>query len=549
MKPKTQALLAGSLLLFTLHFATAGSATWDFNATYGNWNKAANWTPMTVPNSPADIATFAASNVTDLSITRPVTVDGIVFSPGASAYTITVGNDSDVPHFSFAGSGIMNNSGVVQNFVVPTGTALNFKAGFTFTGTAKAGTDTIFTCEGGASANTRLLFDHLSSADHATLIANGPSAGQILEGGFIEFTSRSTASNATLIANGGVHAGGNISFSGVASMGNATLIANGAVAGQNHGGVIGLGGGALGGHATFILNGSDVSPNGGGLLDCIFESSLGNATLIANPGRMAGGVIQLQPAADGANARVEVFGNGTLDVSGFSGNVVIGIGSLEGDGLVLIGSAMLTIGANSLDTTFSGQISGTGGMLTKVNAGTLALTGANTYSGGTVIQGGVLLVNNATGSATGSGAVQVVEGTLGGGGIVSGPVTVGTGAFLAPAQQGIPATLTTQSAVTFGAGSTYEATFRMTGSGTTADDVVAKGVTIDESAIFSFTGQAQGALTPGLTLTVISNTGATPINGTFSNLADGAVLLANGNHFQASYEGGDGNDLTLTVVP
>jgi hypothetical protein len=50
-------------------------------------------------------------------------------------------------------------------------------------------------------------------------------------------------------------------------------------------------------------------------------------------------------------------------------------------------------------------------------------------------------------------------------------------------------------------------------------------------------------------LTAISNTSATPIAGTSSNLADGAILTVNGNNFQASYEGGDGNDLTLTVAP
>jgi hypothetical protein len=59
----------------------------------------------------------------------------------------------------------------------------------------------------------------------------------------------------------------------------------------------------------------------------------------------------------------------------------------------------------------------------------------------------------------------------------------------------------------------------------------------------------QGTLKTGLTLTAISNTAATPISGTFANLPDGAILTVNGNNFQASYEGGDGNDLTLTVAP
>jgi len=37
--------------------------------------------------------------------------------------------------------------------------------------------------------------------------------------------------------------------------------------------------------------------------------------------------------------------------------------------------------------------------------------------------------------------------------------------------------------------------------------------------------------------------------GTFSNLADGAIVTIGSNTFQANYEGGDGNDLTLTVLP
>jgi hypothetical protein len=42
---------------------------------------------------------------------------------------------------------------------------------------------------------------------------------------------------------------------------------------------------------------------------------------------------------------------------------------------------------------------------------------------------------------------------------------------------------------------------------------------------------------------------ATPIAGTFHNLADGAIVTVNGNNLRASYTNGDGNDLTLTVVP
>jgi len=46
----------------------------------------------------------------------------------------------------------------------------------------------------------------------------------------------------------------------------------------------------------------------------------------------------------------------------------------------------------------------------------------------------------------------------------------------------------------------------------------------------------------------LSNTSATGIFGTFANLADGSTVTVGVNKLQVSYSGGDGNDLTLTVV-
>lgn len=85
----------------------------------------------------------------------------------------------------------------------------------------------------------------------------------------------------------------------------------------------------------------------------------------------------------------------------------------------------------------SGSISdgsiGNGGLaLSKIDSGLLHLSSANTYSGGTDVTGGILLVTNDSGSATGTGAVQVDEGaTLAGIGTLapSGPndITLGSG--------------------------------------------------------------------------------------------------------------------------
>ena len=156
--------------------------------------------------------------------------------------------------------------------------------------------------------------------------------------------------------------------------------------------------------------------------------------------------------------------------------------------------------------------------------------------------------------------MSVTRGKLGGTGIIAGATTIGTGsgtgAFLAPAAAQAtsqPATLTIQSALTFNADATYSCTFKAEQHGDTTRTktsmVIANGVTINSGATIELIGHITGALNQGTVLTLISNTSADPIIGTFSNLPDGSIVTINGNNFQASYSGGDGNDLTLTVVP
>ena len=62
----------------------------------------------------------------------------------------------------------------------------------------------------------------------------------------------------------------------------------------------------------------------------------------------------------------------------------------------------------------------------------MRLTAPNNYSGGTIVSAGRLLVSNAAGSATGSGAVNVEGGSLGGTGTIAGPVYVVPGGMLSP---------------------------------------------------------------------------------------------------------------------
>jgi autotransporter-associated beta strand protein len=68
-----------------------------------------------------------------------------------------------------------------------------------------------------------------------------------------------------------------------------------------------------------------------------------------------------------------------------------------------------------------------------VREGKVVLGGANLYGGDTIVTAGTLLVNNTTGSGTGTGNVIVNAGaTLGGTGSIAGSVTIQNGATLSP---------------------------------------------------------------------------------------------------------------------
>ncbi|WP_043694025.1 autotransporter-associated beta strand repeat-containing protein [Luteibacter sp. 9133] len=90
--------------------------------------------------------------------------------------------------------------------------------------------------------------------------------------------------------------------------------------------------------------------------------------------------------------------------------------------------------------------------LVKGGAGTLTLTGTNSYTGTTLVQAGSLYVDGDQLAAT--GAATVASGaTLGGKGIIGGSVTVSDGATLAPGSSGAIGTLTVNGNLSLSSGS------------------------------------------------------------------------------------------------
>src|SRR5215471_9700086 len=426
--PSAAAIL--TLLLSTASSSFAGSATWKASAANDEWFNVNNWVQGTIPNSPGDTATFASSNRTSIDIFAfDMELNGIVFNPGASAFTIAT-NLQVAPRLTISGVGITNNSGVVQNFVLT-----NPATQMEFINNATAGSLTVFT--GG-----QITFGATSTAGNATFtnnifitFANNTTAGDatfnIIDGGVIIFDGNSTAGNGTFTNPGFIQFGENPFDASTA--GNGTFANPGSADSTVGGGFIVFHFGTAG-DATFINNGATAS--GGIAGETLFQDTgdAGNAVLIANGGVNGGdgGSIQFATASTGGTAQVQVFGNGNLDISGHNAPGVT-TGSIEGNGAVFLGANNLTLGTNNLDTTFSGLIQdggisrGTGGSLTKTGNRKLSLISANTYTGGTTVTKGTLLVKNRTGSATGTGGVQVNAGTLSGTGIINGAVTVGAG--------------------------------------------------------------------------------------------------------------------------
>ena len=524
------------LLLFSARGTSfAGSATWQLNPTSGDWNTAANWMPSTdgsVPNGPFDTATFGPSYVTGVSLSVETIVNAIVFND-ANASAFTINTESLV--LRIFGAGVINHSGITQNIIAGSPFGL-----ISFLNNSTAGIDVTYTIE------------------------PDPTNGQGF-GGSIFFNGSSTAGDATFlfpentVSNGN---GGFILFDDFATAGTGKFNVSGGVGSLAHGARIEFGTKSNADRGTFTVNGGNGSDFlGGGTVGFFQSSGAGAATLIANGGSFGGpgGLIEFADHSHGGSARIKIFGNGSLDISGHK-DLKVTVGSLEGSGLVLLGSSNLRVGRNDLDTVFSGSIhdgglaGGAGGSLTKIGRGKLVLRRRSAYTGGTIVRHGKLMVNNLGGSGTGTGPVQVEGGQLGGKGRIAGAVTIGTGsgagAALSPGYLhgiGRPGALTIQSSLIFNSDAIYR--MELSSSNVTADGVIAGGVTINVGAQFTFNDIGSAILPPGTTFTVINNTVATPIGGTFSNLADGATFTYNGNSYRVDYEGGDGNDLTLTVVP
>ncbi|EAS0133158.1 fibronectin-binding autotransporter adhesin ShdA [Salmonella enterica] len=156
----------------------------------------------------------------------------------------------------------------------------------------------------------------------------------------------------------------------------------------------------------------------GGTLTADNADSLGTGA-VDNSGVLQVGEGELENTLSGTGSLVKT-GTGELTLSGdnsYSGGTTIFGGMLIADNADSLGtgavdnSGVLQVGEGELKNTLSGT-----GSLVKIGTGELTLNGDNDYSGGTTIDDGVLIADNAdslgTGAVANNGVLQVGEGEL-----------------------------------------------------------------------------------------------------------------------------------------
>lgn len=368
--------------------------------------------------------TLALSGLGSISSSSVVTVNATfdisAMTPSFAAITTLAGSSSGIVNMGTKGLFIISGSTEFAGAVQGTGGLEVFGGTQTLSGVNTYSNTTQI--DAGATLALKGSGSIASSAS-VTFTAGA--------GGTFDISQTTTGAfvNALVSATGG-------SF---VALGSKTLTITG---GSLYGGVIQDGGiaGGVGGNLV-IANGATQQLYGTNTYTGTTTIASGGELDLINSGGSDGSI---------ATSRT-VIANGIFDISALSTGT--SIKSLSGSGNVNLGANTLTISNGS--GTFAGIIGSTGGGLTMAG-GSEILTGANTYTGTTHVNGGKLDVDGSIVSAT----IVDPGGTLAGGSTLPGSGAVGNvtvnGGTLAPGSTANPfAPLTVNGSLSFTAASTY----------------------------------------------------------------------------------------------
>ena len=340
--------------------ALAADATWLTTPGSDDFSTPTNWSPAAVPNG--GFATFGGSSVTTLTFSGSHNIDGFIFSSGAPAYTFNLTSGVGTG-LGFHTDGIINNSANAPTFNV---------------------------------SNSALIFSDSSTAGNAIINLNA---------GTVQFLGSSTAGTAQLNAATGT----TFDFTGTAGPAVNGVFSAGSISGD--------GNFDLGVGHRLVVGSNDLSTTVSGMIVSGAITKVGAGTLtLSGSNTYAGGTTLVSGALRIGNS--DALGSGALSMAQGTTLAFESAAAYDvANNISIAGDPIFDVAAGPAQTV-SGIISDTDpmnnpGIVEKNSAGTLILSGANTYSGGTIINAGTLQV--AEGSTGDSSSVGVGDVTLSGG--------------------------------------------------------------------------------------------------------------------------------------
>lgn len=405
-----------------INFGSTGNIVGTLGVTGGNWNGAGSVTGLTTSSS----GTFNIGSGANLTADGDLSVTGGSITATDATSTIT-GNVSYTSGANSTFQGVIAGSGksVTMNNAAAT---LTLSGANTYTGgtTISAGTlqvgngGTVGSIVGDVTDNAALVFNRSDNVTYAGVISGSGMVTQ-LGTGILQLTTPHSYSGGTFVSAGTLQIAANdvLPTTGSLSFTGGTFDLNGVNQSIN----ALTSSGAVGTITTNLASSTSTLTVGNGGNSGTFGGVIQNGAGIVNVVKTGIGT-QTFTGANTYTGGTTISG-GTLQV-GNGGTS----GSIAGD---VTNNGSLVFNRSNDFPTFAGTISGSGSV-TKLGAGALNLTAANTYGGGTTVFAGTLTVNNTTGSATGTGAVTVSGATavLGGNGTIGAAVTVQNGGTLAP---------------------------------------------------------------------------------------------------------------------
>ena len=405
---------------------------WTGNGANSNWSTGGNWDNNAVPVFPHALTFAGNSHLVNNNDLSGITVSSLTFDSAAGAFVLN-GNDITLP----------GNIGFNANPAAPITQTVNLNLTWTADKTIDTPTNGNLSLGGNITSGYSL-----TKIDAGTLTLDGDDSfdGYFLNGGTNIITGDTTfngnGTNLFYLGNGSTNFDGTLIIQPGAQLNITGTFADAGVIGRNGGsGTIIQNGGTFTfnpANQSYLFVGatSDSGTRGvydmnGGTLD-LSGYTLGIA--LSDGGVLSTGVVnqvggQIANVFDLDLGAVRLYGYGVYNLTG--GTITIDIGGITSDsGLYALNLGGGTIAASSTwsshlnatltgsngpvtfspngnTITLSGNLSGPGGLIV-AGGGTLELSGANSYTGDTLVNSGILQLDTVGSSA---GAFRVANGS------------------------------------------------------------------------------------------------------------------------------------------